>query len=76
VQKGYEYWDWTWNTRSKEAVDQMKLEKITLSPEEWAKWKAALNVVNTDYISDVKAKGLPAEKALDAAIKLADKYAK
>jgi TRAP-type transport system periplasmic protein len=76
VQKGYEYWDWTWNTRSKEAVEQMKLEKITLSPEEWAKWKAALNIVNTDYISDVKAKGLPADKALDAAIKLAEKYAK
>jgi TRAP-type C4-dicarboxylate transport system substrate-binding protein len=48
---------------------------ITLNVEETAKWKAVVKPVHEKWIKDMEAKGKPARKVYDEAVRLSKKYA-
>jgi TRAP-type transport system periplasmic protein len=50
-------------------------EFITLTAEETAKWRAAVKPVHEKWINDMEAKGKPARKVYDEAVRLSKKYA-
>lgn len=51
-------------------------EFITLSEAELAKWKKVVHPVIGEYVEAAKAEGLPAQEAVDYAVKMLDEYSK
>ncbi|MBE9503150.1 MAG: hypothetical protein IME96_03140 [Proteobacteria bacterium] len=49
---------------------------ITLPEEELAKWKKVVHPVLGEYVKATKAKGLPAQEALDYTVKVLGEYSK
>jgi len=49
---------------------------ITLTPEEKARWVEAVMPLREQWLADMAAKGLPGDKVLNEALRLAEKYSK
>ena len=64
-----------WTDSDKEGLQFLKDRKkeiITLDEAEQARWKEAVQPVLVDYVSEMKAKNLPGQEALDTAQKALD----
>jgi TRAP-type C4-dicarboxylate transport system substrate-binding protein len=57
------------------ATQQWGTQYFTVSPEELAKFTAALQPVRAAFVADMNAKGLPGQKLMDEFLKLEKKYA-
>jgi TRAP-type C4-dicarboxylate transport system substrate-binding protein len=60
--------------RGLELMKQAKVETITLSPDELARWKKLTMPVWDMWVKSMEAQGKPARKILDDTIRLEDKY--
>jgi len=58
------------------AEDECNFEITTISPEESARWDAAVKPLVDDYLADMAAKGLPGEEYLDRLTELCEEYSK
>jgi TRAP-type transport system periplasmic protein len=61
-----------WDESDKIGMDLLKKLKrqiISLSPDEGKRWAAAVKPVLTEYVAEMKKKGLPGQEALDVAVK-------
>jgi len=67
-----------WDKQNEEALDyavgEKGMEVIELSPEEQAKWISLVEVVQDEFIAQMKQKGLNGEEILATVKELADKY--
>jgi TRAP-type C4-dicarboxylate transport system substrate-binding protein len=66
-----------WDEIDKEGKDffhQQGGESITLSPEESARWKKAVEPMQAEYVAAATAKGVDGQKALEVTLKALEKY--
>lgn len=76
VEKSGEWWTKIDDETGKTLEDVYGIEFIELASDEWTRWEEALEVVRTDYLEKLKAKGLPGEKVLEEVLRLTAKYGK
>ncbi|MFO7772552.1 MAG: TRAP transporter substrate-binding protein [Dehalococcoidia bacterium] len=56
------------------AIDEHGLEVVTLSPEEKARWDAAIEPVTAAWLANMEAEGLPGQEWLDLLAELSELY--
>ncbi len=56
------------------ALKDAKVTKITITPEEVAKWRDATKYIATNYIAGLQAKGIPAQQIYDECVRLLGEY--
>jgi len=75
VKKTGEAWDEI-DKEGKEFFHQQGGQSITLSPEESARWKAAVAPMQEEYVAAAAAKGVDGKKALAVTLEALEKYSK
>jgi TRAP-type C4-dicarboxylate transport system substrate-binding protein len=73
IQKTAEAWDEI-DKVGREYILGLGNEIITLSPEESARWKKAVEPIMTDYVKGSAEKGFDGQQALDLTLKALEKY--